>query len=231
MMKRAPLAVLVLATGIRAAEQSHACPPYQSWGGIKCEWVAYCPDGRPWRGRPCNEPEPQPQPEPQPPRPAPVTPAPAPVIPTPAAPVPPPRCTHGQVLRNGICVCPDGYTWDGANCKPEGRECDIRSLFAASRGKKILLVNGRALDLFQRYIGDLELEHAQPDYETLRVYLYGQDGRREELRATLTMGDLFLGTTYKDKWRRVLRSKVAADRQLPQEDAKVLHADLICGQR
>jgi hypothetical protein len=46
------------------------------------------------------------------------------------------------------------------------------------------------------------------------------------------MGDLFLGVTYKDKWRRLLRNRpAAADRSLPLEDAKLLDSDVICGQR
>jgi hypothetical protein len=107
----------------------------------------------------------------------------------------------------------------------------VRVVFAPHRGRKVLLVNGGASELFQRYLGDLELAHVEPDYETLRVYIYGSDNRRQELRATLSMGDLFLGVSYKDKWRRLLRNRTAVDRPLPQEDAKLLDSDLICGQR
>jgi hypothetical protein len=228
-MKQPLAAVFVLLVGATAAAQTHSCPSYQAWGGTSCEWIAYCADGRPWQGEACGQATPPPpaaQPQPQP-QPQPLEPRPRVLPPLP----PPPTCSGGQILRDGRCVCPDGYSWNRGSCKPISRDCEVRSIYAAVRGRKVLLVNGRAWNLFQRYVGDFELQHIEPDYEALRVYVYGPDGHREELRATLAMGDLFLGTTYKDKWRRILRNKLAADRPLPQEDAKLLDSDLICGQR
>lgn len=235
-MKQIPAVLMAALVGVGAYGDTHPCPPYQVWGGQKCEWVAYCPDGKPWQGEACTKepstsqqlspaPRPVPQPVPAPVRP----PVPVPFPPTPQPPAP--SCTGGQFLRDGRCVCPDGYRWASGSCKPISRDCEVRSVFGPAKGRKVLLVNGRALDLFHRYVGDLELQNAEPNYETLRLYIYGTEGRREELRATLTMGDLFLGITYKDKWRRLLRNRVAADRPLPQEDAKLLDSDVICGQR
>jgi hypothetical protein len=101
---------------------------------------------------------------------------------------------------------------------------------SVASGKRVLLVNGNALQLFDRYLRDLDENHKSPDWSHLHVIIF-EGEHRKELNVELTMGDYFIGRTFKDKWRTALRRRTAANRSLPANDAKVLDADLICGDR
>jgi hypothetical protein len=92
----------------------------------------------------------------------------------------------------------------------------------------VLLINGNALKLFDRYLNDLDDSHKSPDWSHLHVIIFEGD-RRNELNVELTMGDYFIGRSYKDKWRTALRHRTASNRPAPLNDARTLDADLICG--
>ena len=95
-------------------------------------------------------------------------------------------------------------------------------------GKRLLLVNGNGLQLFERYFRDLDENHRSIDWSHFRVIVFEGD-HRKELTAELTMGDYFIGRSYKDKWRSLLRRITASNRPFPVTDAKSLDADVVCG--
>jgi len=244
------LGISVLCCGVALGD--NRCPRYQVWGGNKCEWIAFCEDNRPWQGQcspvgvPCEggtvindtchcpegttyegglceervtKKESRVHPNKQQSTKSP-----------PQTEQPPPLQPMSLQPQQPMQNCPSGSQLVGGRCTPVIQPCELRTIFiqSSSSGRRVLLVNGNALQLFDRYLRDLDENHKNPDWGHLHVIIF-DGGRRGEISVELTMGDYFIGRSYKDKWRSALRRRTAANRPSPMSDSKALDSDVICG--
>src|SRR3954447_9571820 len=212
-------ALLVLSlVGVTGVPTSKDCPPEMVWGGTKCEWRNVCPDGSPYNGKPCAQVKTPPRaPTPQPVPPLPPTAAPQPVLPVPGS----SQCAGGEIAINGKCV-------------RAPRDCDRATVFfgeISEPARNVLLVNGPAPELIDRYFSDLRKKHSAGDVNVLTVFFY-EKGELSTVRAKQTMVDFFKTWTIEQVWeKRVLKGRNASDVDDPISISKNLMADLICGSR
>jgi hypothetical protein len=100
----------------------------------------------------------------------------------------------------------------------------------SSSGRLLLMSNGSAQGMFERYIADAKREKIDLSLSSLTVILVKPSGARLTLDAPrLQIGQMFKGLTVRQLWLRQLKDLSAAKIRNGEGEASRLSADFICG--
>lgn len=171
-----------------------------------------------------------------------------------------PQCPPGQIWSGETCVihyyCKNGQPLlPGGSCgKPSSNEpnqrppnsgvmlphleeppCSRKAQFfkrvrAAPKGRTVLLSNGSAETLFERYVEDSGTANTDLELKHLRIVLVERTRGYVILVAPrLKIGEMFKFLTPHRLWLRELKGLWAKKILNPEREALRLQADLVCG--
>lgn len=189
------------------------CPPGYVKGSTTCVPWNICPDGTILIDREsCDEPSVSQPPSPPPPAPPPVELPPPPPPPPPRRPaVPPPPAVAEPVCESRFVAQGEGSP------------------------RRVLLVGGNLLELFERYRTEAAANGIEVDVKRLQVIYFSKGGSEEVIlrwgnEVRLSLGEMVKGYLPERAWQRVLREKGAAAAVADAaSNAARYNADLLCG--
>ncbi len=152
------------------------------------------------------------------------------------------QCPDGSLPRNGKCFSVDAVTPQPEiqklrSCKTTltGASVAVSPTGGCSAKKmatkrKVFLSNGKAAEVFTKYLQDAEQLGTKIELGYLTVYFFDSSNQQRSISAPkMSMAHYFSGKSIKDLWKKVLASEEAQPRQDPLTDAQQLDADATCG--
>jgi hypothetical protein len=96
--------------------------------------------------------------------------------------------------------------------------------------REVLLVNGGARNLFERYIGDVKQKDIRLDFQSLRIYVVDRDGSIKNVPlGAMTFEEILSATTFREKWRKMLSGIQSFDRVDAEALSNSKNWDVVCG--
>jgi len=110
------------------------------------------------------------------------------------------------------------------------RGCESKLLPNKLKNRTVFFANGVAGELFERYLRELRTADIDVKYDAIRIHLFDENNKQQMIEfSPVSQDEMLAFYTAKTKWGKILRSRRAARRTNPAEDARLLNADLICG--
>lgn len=193
--------ILVFCVLSPSAVLASVCPPGYALGGGECQPLELCSNGRPAVDGDCSE---------------------GSVL----APSPVPRAAAKQTVPQGSAPrkCEVSTIFHTGNVASTSR------LFWKREQRSVLLLNGDAVSLFDRYIADVKRSARALDYQNLVISYVDNAGKIvPALMSSLTFEEILGAVTYQQKWRERLRGVRSRDIANAERFARENSLDVVCG--
>lgn len=151
------------------------------------------------------------------------------------------QCPDGSLPRNGKCYSVDATPPQPVVKKPQtckttlaqgvpkapNAGCGAKTPPTAHR---VFLANGKATEVFMKYLEDAEHDGVKIGLGHLTVYFFDSKNEQRSIASPkMGLAHYFSGKSLKDLWKRSLDGEIAQPRENPIDDAHKLDADVACG--